>query len=98
MRLAPGAPAKPATLGIFTVSALTVVPSAIDGTRLGGGATPVRTPLFERYEQRPQRRTGAVRIARVDTTPRAWIGPRAAAMLSPGDHVSSRSGGQFGVA
>jgi len=55
-------------------------------------------PLFERYEQRPQRRAGAVRIARVGTRTWARIGSRATAMLSPGDHVNSRSGGQFGVA
>jgi len=43
-------------------------------------------------------RTGAVRIARVGTRAWARIGSRATAMLSPGDHVNSRSGGKFGVA
>jgi hypothetical protein len=63
MRLAPGPTATPAMLGIFTVSALTAVPSTIDGTRrdqTGDGSDATR-PV-----------SSNVSASRTQRSPQAW--------------------------
>jgi hypothetical protein len=89
---------KPGDLRHCDRSAVTAVPAASDGTRLGGGAVPVVDPILERDEEGAQRRSRAVPVARVDAWSGRRIDPRPAAMLGPGDQIGARILGQRQVA